>query len=174
MRIVHVCLACFYVEGWGYQENILPKHHVRMGHDVMVLTSDYAFNSRSENTVKQERDYVNVHGVHVKVLDRSSRYGGYSRFGDYEKVYEELEIFRPDVVFVHGGQFVALKDIFSYCRRHRNVKLYIDQHADFYNSPVKTIKQKVAAKVIYGHWIRKCAKLAQKLWGRISARVRVS
>ena len=165
MRIVHVCLACFYVEGWGYQENILPQYHVQMGHEVLVLTSDYAFNNRSESTVKQERDYVNLHGVHVRIMDKTSRYGWYSRFGDFSKVYEELDRFQPDIIFVHGGQFVALKDVYFYCRRHRDVKLYIDQHADYYNSPVKTLKQKVAAKVIYGYWIRKCAKLAQKLWG---------
>lgn len=165
MRIVHICLACFYIEGWGYQENILPKYHAQAGHDVMVLTSDYMFNSRSEKVVKQERDYVNPHGVHVKVLDRTRRYGWYSRFGDFSNVCEELEAFRPDVIFVHGGQFVALKDVVSYCRRYKTVKLYIDQHADYYNAPVKTFKQKLVSYWIHGYWIRKASKLAQKVWG---------
>ena len=165
MRIVHICLACFYIEGWGYQENIIPKYHAKAGHEVMVLTSDYMFNYRSESMVKRERDYKNPHGVHVKVLDKSTRYGWYSRFGDYSNVYEELENFQPNVVFVHGGQFVALKDVLAYCRRHRDTKLFIDQHADYYNSPVRTLKQMLAAKVIYGHWIRKGAKLAQQVWG---------
>jgi hypothetical protein len=40
MKIVHICLACFYVEGMGYQENLLPKYHVKQGHQVTVLTND--------------------------------------------------------------------------------------------------------------------------------------
>ena len=165
MRIVHICLACFYIEGWGYQENILPKYHAQAGFDVLVLTSDYMFNNKSENAVKQERDYINPYGVRVKVLDRSSRYGWYSRFGDYCDLDKELEAFQPDVVFVHGGQFVALKDVLSYCCRHKAVKLYIDQHADYYNTPVKTLRQKLAAYWLYGYWMRKAAKRAQRLWG---------
>ena len=165
MRIVHICLACFYIEGWGYQENILPKYHAQEGHDVMILTSDYMFNSRSENAVKQERDYLNPHGVHVKVLDRANRYGWYSHYGDYSNICVELEAFRPDVIFVHGGQFIALKDVISYCRRNKDVKLYIDQHGDYYNTPVNTLRRKLASYWIHGYWIRKASKLAQKLWG---------
>lgn len=159
MRIIHICLACFYIEGWGYQENIIPKYHALAGHDVMVLTSNYSFNSRSEATVKQDRDYVNPQGIHVKVLDKASHYG------NYRHVYEELDTFAPEVVFVHGGQFVALTDVLRYCRRHPNTKLYIDQHADYYNTPVNTLKKKLAAKLLFGRRIRKAAKIAQKLWG---------
>ena len=53
MKIVHVCLACFYVEGMGYQENILPKEHSEAGHSVTVITSDFAFNERGEKTKKE-------------------------------------------------------------------------------------------------------------------------
>ena len=165
MRIAHICLANFYIEGWGYQENILTKHHARAGHDVLVLTSEYMFQVLRVSEAEQKRDYINPYGVRVKVLNYSNRYGWYSRFRDYENVYEELEAFTPDVVFVHGGQFVALKDVIAYCKRHRNVKFYIDQHADYYNSPVKTLKQKVAARFLFGHWIRKGAKLANRIWG---------
>ena len=45
MKIVHICLACFYVDGMGYQENLLPKYHAQK-HDVTIITSDFAFDNR--------------------------------------------------------------------------------------------------------------------------------
>ena len=159
MKIVHICLACFYIEGWGYQENILPKYHVKMGNEVLLLTSDYMFNRQGKSETKQERDYINPHGVHIKVL------GKVSRFGKYAGILRELAAFQPDIIFVHGGQFVSLKDVVAYCRKNREVKLFIDQHADFYNTPVNTLKQKIAAKWIYGRHIRKSVRYASCFWG---------
>jgi hypothetical protein len=95
MKIVHICLACFYVEGMGYQENILPQYHAMMGHEVSVLTSNYAFNSKYEQTQKNQTDYFNDFGVHVQVLEKSKRYGYYSRFGDFNglrKILIEISI----------------------------------------------------------------------------------
>lgn len=159
MKIAHICLACFYIEGWGYQENILPKYHVKMGNEVLLLTSDYMFNRQGKSETKQERDYINPHGVHIKVL------GKVSRFGKYAGILRELTAFQPDIIFVHGGQFVSLKDVVAYCRKNREVKLFIDQHADFYNTPVNTLKQKIAAKWIYGRHIRKSVRYASCFWG---------
>ncbi len=159
MRIVHICLACFYIEGWGYQENLLPKYHAKAGNQVMVLTSDYVFNSRGESAVKQESDYVNQYGIHVKVLHKSSR------FGKYKNLYGELAAYSPDIIFVHGGQFAALKDVAAYCKKHKATKLFIDQHADFYNTPIDSFKQRIVARWVYGRWIRKCVPIATRFWG---------
>jgi glycosyltransferase involved in cell wall biosynthesis len=99
-------------------------------------------------------------------LERSTRYGYYySRLGDFNGVYEQLQRKQPNIIFVHGGQFVALKDVIQYVKNHKNVTLYIDQHGDYYNGPVKTVKQRIVAKCIYGHWIRKAYKYTKKYWG---------
>lgn len=165
MKIVHICLACFYVEGMGYQENLLPKYHVKQGHQVTVLTNDYSFNKNYKTEKKALKNYVNKDNVKVKVLNRTSRYGWYSRFGDYEGIIESLYEENPDVIFVHGGQFIGLKDVIKYCKNNRSVKLYIDQHADYYNTNIKSFKKKIAHKYIYGHWIRKACKYAERFWG---------
>lgn len=165
MKIVHVCLAAFYVEGLGYQENILPQLHAEMGNEVSVLTSDYSFNSKYETIKRDKTDYINSFGIHVKVLDKTKRYGKYSKYGDFSNVYDELVNISPDTIFVHGGQFIALKDVLKYCKRNRNVKLYIDQHGDYYNTPVDTWRRKLAQKIIFGHWMRKAIKYTEKFWG---------
>lgn len=165
MKIVHICLAAVYVEGFGYQENILPQLHVEMGYEVTVLTSDQTFNSKYEKTIREKNDYVNEFGIHVKVLPKSTRYGYYSRLGDFDGLYDALETENADIVFVHGGQFVALKDVIKYCKRHRNVRLYIDHHGDYYNMKVKTWQEKLVQHGIYAHWMRKAIPYTEKFWG---------
>lgn len=165
MKIVHICLASFYVEGLGYQENILPQRHAELGNEVTVLTSDYVFNSKQEEGKREQSDYVNDFGIHVKVLPRSTRYGYYSRFRDFDGVYDAIESIDPDIIFVHGGQFVALKDVIKYCKKHRDVKLFIDQHGDYYNMKIDTVKAKFVHLYIYGHWMRKAVPFTQKFWG---------
>lgn len=163
MKIVHICLGCFYVENMGYQENILPRYHIRQGHQVTVLTSDYAFNAKGENVKKTEKDYVNKDGIRVKVLQRANSF--MAKFGIFEGLYNQLTNINPDVIFVHGGQFLSLNDVIKYAKYQGNVKVFIDQHADYYNSPVSTLKARVVHGLLYGHYMRKAVKYVEKYWG---------
>lgn len=38
MKIVHICQ--YYNDGYGYQENLLPRYQKKLGYDVKVITSD--------------------------------------------------------------------------------------------------------------------------------------
>lgn len=164
MKIVHICLACFYVENMGYQENILPRLHAQMGHDVTVLTSDYQFNEKGERETKQQRAYTTADGVAVRVLDRKDKGFG-ARFGAFPELAKKLEQIQPDILFVHGGQFLSLREVTNYCAQHPAVRLYIDQHGDYYNMPVNTWKQKLVQKAVYGHGMRRAAKHCRVFWG---------
>lgn len=83
----------------------------------------------------------------------------------FNGVYEELDKVKPDIIFIHGGQFYALKNVIEYCKKNRNVKLYIDQHGDYYNMHVNTWKEKIVHHHIYGHWMRKAIHYTEKYWG---------
>lgn len=164
MNIVHICLANYYVDGMGYQENLLTKFHAK-NNKVTILTSDFSFDNRGQTIRKVKKFYQNEYDIPVIVLDKSRRFGPYSKYRDYDKLYKTLAELNPDVIFCHGGQFVALMDIVRYCKKHSNVKLYIDQHGDYYNSPVKSLRQKIGHKWIYGYWIRKAIPYTEKFWG---------
>lgn len=164
MKIMHICLAAAYVEGYGYQENILTQLHYEMGHQIVVLTSDKIFNTKYERIERTETEYINDYGIHVKTLKKNKR-NWLCRYGMYEGVLDELETAQPDIIFVHGGQFYSLKDIVLYCVKHRNVKLYIDHHADYYNTPVNTFKRLMSHRYIYGHWMRRAIPYTEKYWG---------
>lgn len=162
MKIVHICLGNFYVEGMGYQENIIPKMHVKDGHDVYVLTSDFAFNGRGETIKKEVHEYTNEFGVKVKVLNRCKGFLG--RYGKYEGLFYELQSFKPNIVFVHCGNFIGLNDVIKYCKK-TGCKMFIDQHSDYYNCPIDTIKKKIGFQYIFGHFMRKAVPYTTKFWG---------
>ena len=165
MRIVHICLAASYVEGWGYQENIIPKYHVRFENEVFILTSEYEFNNENKKIKRKNLKYTNSDGINVISLRKSKRYGYYSKFNDFDGVFEELTEIKPDIIFVHGGQFIALKDVIKYCKKNRSVKLYIDQHADYYNTPVHTLKGLIVHRYIIGYWMRRAIRYVSVYWG---------
>ena len=39
MKIIHLCLSCFYIDNYRYQENELVREHVTDGHEVLVVAS---------------------------------------------------------------------------------------------------------------------------------------
>lgn len=164
MKIVHICLAARYVEGFGYQENIIPQIHKNMGNEVLILTSEYEIDQYYKTKKRKNSDYVNDFGIRVKSLKKSDS-GFFSRFGIYADLNEALEDFSPNIIFVHGGQFFSLKDVVKYCKGHKGVKMYIDQHADYYNSPVDAWKRKMCQRYIYGTWMRKAIRYTSKFWG---------
>ena len=56
--IVHVCLANFFIDGYGYQENILPKFHKRLGYEVSVLASTETYLDNKELTYVEPSSYL--------------------------------------------------------------------------------------------------------------------
>ena len=60
MKILHVCLAAFYIDNFTYQENLLPKHHSLQGHRVKILASLQNFNKDGSSTyLKESKEYIN-------------------------------------------------------------------------------------------------------------------
>ena len=55
MKIVHIAPNAPYNDYWGYQDNLLPKYHKKLGHDVTVyaILGNYDYKSfQLENKVK--------------------------------------------------------------------------------------------------------------------------
>ena len=175
MRIVHVNIACFYIEGLGYQENILPRIHKQMGYDVTVITVQTCLGD-SYSKLAGERPvctYRNKDGVEVVILPDNTVRNKYLRlFSRRAKgLYEKLKEKSPDIIFVHGIQAFDTLDVLRYKREHPTVHLFADQHGDYYNMPVNTWKRYFVQRWIMGHIARETAKLADRFWGVIPWRV---
>ena len=166
MRILHICLSCFYVRGWGYQENILPRMQGRLGHDIVILAR--AQDKKEDQVIYIDNDYINEDGIPVHIL-KLKGIGFLRRISTnlrlYSNVYVKIKEIKPDIIFVHGGQSVSLKDVLKYCKKHPEVSLYIDQHADYYNSPITSLKSRLNAKYLLGRSLCKSPKYVKRYWG---------
>jgi len=165
MRILHICLACFYYENMGYQENLLPLYHKKLGNDVEILAcAKNKINGKNDEIINN--NYINKNGIPVKILRiQKNKLLNHFKLIKYKNLYEKIEFFEPDIIFVHGGQSGSLKIILKYIRKHKNVKLYIDQHGDYYNSPVSKFSSKINVRFFNGKYLRHSKKLVTKYWG---------
>lgn len=133
MKIVHITEN--YIDGWGYQENLLPKYQKCAGHDVVVISDNghlkYIQNKElAEKIINHGREYEydGIKIYKVKTLLNTSSTSFLSR-----GLYRILEREQPDIIFHHNINPSTLPIATRYKRRHPNVKLYADNHADWIN-----------------------------------------
>jgi hypothetical protein len=119
-----------------YQENMLVEQNIEDGHEVLVLTDCHAY----------------VHGKYTAVSPGIFCDGDVTierlNFSKYflpsfiskkikvvENLYSKLERFRPDIVFYHNLLGFEMVTVARYKKANPNVRFYVDNHADFFNSP---------------------------------------
>lgn len=168
MKIVHICPQ--FSDGWSYQENVLPKYHHKMGNEVTIIASDFAFDN-SGNIVKCEHsDYLTPYGVKILRLPTKGGHGYFYKFRDLEGLYKVLENEQPDIIFQHGVQFVYVNTVYKYVKDHQ-VKLYVDNHGDHSNSATNWLSEHVLHRIIWRHMAKKIEPYVTRFYGVLPARV---
>lgn len=172
MRILHVCLASSFVDNYAYQENMLPKYQKEAGHDVAIIASLFTFDKNGKGTyLKEGTTYKNEYDIEVTRLNfkKNSKFSRKMRC--YKNTYTTIEKYAPDIIFIHNVQFHDIKEIVRYLKKHPNVKVFADNHADFINSASNFLSKNILHKIIWRH----CAKLIEpytsKFYGVLPARV---
>ncbi|MBE6748170.1 MAG: glycosyltransferase family 4 protein [Ruminococcaceae bacterium] len=169
MKVLHLCLAGPFTDGWSYQENGLTKHHKKQGHDVVVVTSQTIWDDSGKYAIKTETNYVNQDGVKVyrlpllkgKLSEKFKKYGG---------VINLLEKEQPEILFVHGSQCVELLNVVKYLK-NRKVTVYVDNHADFSNSATNWLSKNLLHKILWKYVAKKIEPYTTKFYGVLPARV---
>lgn len=167
MKILHCCLACFYIDNYSYQENILPKLHKIQGHNVKILasTETYIENKVLGNTVSGS--YSNEDGIEVTRID----YGKYlpkfiaKKIRTYRGIFEYLDNFKPDIIFLHDCGFAGVLDIIKYCRNNSHVAVYADSHTDYINSANNFLSKQILHKIIYKYFIGRIVPYLEVFYG---------
>lgn len=168
MKILHICYAGTYNEGWSYQENMLSKYHAKMGHEVALLCIPY---EQSEGKLRRasETDYTNADGVHVTRMEE--RFNLANRLVSYRGTKRKLEEISPDIIFVHGCQFLDAPVVARYVKAHPGVQMYVDNHADFSNSATNWLSKNILHKIIWRYCAHKIEPFTRKFYGVLPARV---
>ncbi len=171
MKILHFCAGCQFVENLEYQENVFPRKHKQLGHEVKVFCNTYTFNPDGTIGKKEVGTYVNRDGIEVTVLPYKK--GKYNEmFKRYDGLCERLEEYGPDIIYIHGTQSFSMGEVKKYKKKHKHVRIYADQHGDYVNTPINTFKRRLLHTVIWGTQVRKAGRFCEMVWGVLPLRVR--
>lgn len=172
MKIVHLCLACFFPDNYSYQENVLPKFHKALGHEVEVIASLQSFDKNGKVCyLSYMEPYINENDLLVTRLDYKKPIGFNRKMKRFDGLKEALEKAKPDVLFIHGCQFLDINIVVNYLKTHRIIKVYVDNHADFSNSATNWISLNILHKVIWKHCAHRILPYTEKFYGVLPARV---
>lgn len=171
LKITHVCLCGPVTDGWTYQDNLLPKFHKKLGYEVSVITSQYIYNNNGELDKDKRRVYLNEYGIKTIRLKSKLFSSVNSKFKRFEGVYEALKKENPDILFIHGVQFLDIKEIVKYLKSNSKVKVFIDNHADFTNSATNWLSKNLLHKIIWKKVAHLIEPFTYKFYGVLPARV---
>lgn len=171
MRIAHVCLAAFYIDGFGYQENILPRIHAEAGHDVTIVASTENYVGNTEHTHVAASSYRNEDGIQVHRLPYSRWVPKRIRpkIRAYRGLTTRLEEIRPDLIFVHDVQFYDFLKIAAYARR-TGAKVVADCHTDYVNSARGFVSRRILHAIFYRWIVRRVDWCVSRYWATLPIR----
>ena len=130
MKILHIAPNAPYNDGWGYQENLLPKYQQRLGHDVTLIVPNLTHQDGKIVKTKLQ-DYVREDGVRVIRLEQKQYpHRVLTNLRAYLEVYPLLEQLRPDLVFFHGLVSATVFDVIRYKKIAPDCVIVQDNHLD--------------------------------------------
>lgn len=171
MRIAHICLANFYIEGFGYQENILPRVHSRMGHEVKIIASTETYIDQMRLGHVEAVSYINGDGIPVcrlpyaRWVPRPLR----PKVRAYCGLKEELEAFQPDLIFLHDIQFWDILIVRRYAREN-GIPVHADSHTDFVNSARGFVSRHLLHGLLYRGLARRADSVIRRYYPTLPAR----
>lgn len=147
IKILHICLSGQYIDGWGYQENLLPHYLSKQGTENIVITSANHFPSylparKIEEIKAKGVDYL-FDGVRIIRIPTKNPT---ESLAFAPSLYSVICDVAPDVIFHHGVVFSTLEIVRRYIKKH-SATLFIDNHADELNMSHNAIWRFVYHKI---------------------------
>lgn len=151
MKIAHLCLSNYYVDGFSYQENELVRQHVIDGHDVVVITSTETIDLRGKIAYCAPSTYIGTDGARVIRLPYSRwlPHALMRKLRIHPNVFTLLEAEKPDVILFHSLCGWELLTVKRYKNKYPKVRIYADSHEDFNNSARTFISRNLLHRIYY-------------------------
>lgn len=165
MKIVHIAPNAPYNDYWGYQENIMPKEHKKLGHDVTLIVSNTT-HSNGGITETECMDYVDKNGIRI-IRKAPKKYKSNILTNITTKMNIDLllEEIMPDFIFFHGVTSATIHSAIKYKKKNKNCIIVQDSHVDYYNGyGTRTIKHKML-RAFFRARIRFTKKHISKYYG---------
>jgi 1,2-diacylglycerol 3-alpha-glucosyltransferase len=165
MKIAHLCLSNFYIDGYSYQENELVAQNVADGHTVTVVASTETFGKNQCLTYCKPGSYLGSDGAIVIRVPYSSFLPKVvmKKLRMHRNIYKLLMDLKPDVILFHGTCGWELFAAAQYKRINPNIKFYVDSHEDFNNSARTFISKWILHYFYYKNIIKYNLKWIEKV-----------
>lgn len=166
MNIVHIAPNAVFTDGWTYQENLLLKYQMKLGHTVTLLTRNHAFVDGKETEVPCS-DEICSGGFRVIRLKKKSPFGDRSiNLFSFLDVYALLLELKPDMVFVHGMVSATIFQVAKYKRKvNKNLVIVQDNHMDYNNIETKSSLTGRISALTYRAYYKMNDKYIDRVYG---------
>ena len=115
--------------------------------------------------------YINENGIKVVRLDYRLDNKVSKKLQLFRGLYAALENSEPDILFIHGCQFLDIKQVVKYLKNNPGIEVYVDNHADYSNSATNLISKYILHRIIWRHCAQLIEPFTTKFWGVLPARV---
>ena len=165
MKILHICLSCFYIDDQNYQENELPRENKKQGHDVYVLASTHINLRDGKWGFAQAGEYKTPEGVNVQRIPYHPWTPDWLgiRLRIHLGVFEILKAIDPDVILFHGITGWELRTVARYKRYNPNCVVYADHHGDRLTSGSNWFTRFFLHYVYYRSVVKSCVSSFEKV-----------
>ena len=172
MKITHVCVSGPFTDGLSYQENIITKYHKYQGLQVSIIAGPFCWNKDGKlDCITNAREYINENGIPVSRLSFCKNNKFFKKLGIFSGLYEAIDRESPDILFIHGCQFVGIGQVIKYLKNHPQIKVFVDSHADFSNSATNWFSKTFLHKIVWKSCAKAILPYTKKFYGVLPARV---
>ncbi|QJA09396.1 glycosyltransferase family 4 protein [Romboutsia sp. CE17] len=173
MKIVHICLCGPVTDGWNYQDNMLPKYHKKLGHEVTIITSQWIWGQNGRLEKFEKSNYINSDGVKTIRLSIKGKDNFNNKFKRYEHLYESISNEKPDILFIHNVSFIDINIIVKYLNKNKDkdIKVFVDNHSDYSNSATNWFSKNILHGIVWKNMANKIKHYTNKFYGVTPARV---
>lgn len=166
MKILHIAPNAPYNDYWGYQDNLLPKYHKKLGHDVTLIITNLMH--KDGKIIETDcADYVLNDGVRVIRL-KKKKYPNriLTDLNSKLDVYEYLKDINPDFVFYHGLVSTTIFDVIKYKKKiNPDCVIVQDNHLDYnIGFHADTLKQRLV-RLFYRFINKKSVPYVNRIYG---------
>lgn len=172
MKIVSLVLHGDFTDGMAYQENCLPNYQKKVWNaEVVIVAGQYKLEmGTNKSVIEPIGESICENGIRLLRI-HSTKNKLARKFAYYPTLLKTLENEKPDYIFAHLVQSISLPALKKYKKKHPEVKIFADSHADYINSAHNWISKNILHKIIWKNVLNFSLDSIEMVYGVLPARV---